>query len=151
MDPRQLWSLIFDISDLLRDGALAEQTGAAEFLSELTVRQHKTIKAVSILTEEKPEGVTLKEVAEYLNLAPCTVSETVESLVKTQTLERRPNPQDRRAVCISLSENGKRAKAAGIRYLNNQAESVLSQLSDSDRQQFIRMLEFYKKTAQRKV
>ena len=48
---------------------------------DVSIRQHQTMTLVCSLTEEKPNGITLKELAESMKLAPATVSELVESLV----------------------------------------------------------------------
>ncbi len=141
---RQLWTLIFDIADKLRDGFVDEQLEHEELFHVLTVRQHKTIRAISILTEEKSEGITLKELAEYLKLAPCSVSETVEALVKLGVLDRAINPYDRRAVLITLSANALKAREAGIGYLNRNAEKVLQQMTTTEKDLFMKVLEkFY--------
>lgn len=138
---RRLWTLVFEIADRLRDGFLEEQVECEELFQQLTVRQHKTIRAVSVLTEDKPEGVTLKELAEYLKLAPCSVSETVESLVKLDTLVREVNPSDRRAILITLSPGALKAREAGISYLNRNSDTLLRQLSPSEQTQFLQFLE----------
>ena len=65
---------------------------------DVSVRQHQTMSLVCRLTEDKPNGVTLKELAEAMKLAPATVSELVESLVRKNFLQRVQNPEDRRAV-----------------------------------------------------
>ena len=73
---------------------------------DVSIRQHQTMALVCRLTEDKPNGVTLKELAEAMKLAPATVSELVESLVKKNFLQRIQNPEDRRAVQITLTEHG---------------------------------------------
>ena len=65
---------------------------------DVSIRQHQTMALVCRLTEEKPNGVTLKELAESMKLAPATVSELVESLVRKNFLQRIQKPDDRRAV-----------------------------------------------------
>jgi len=138
---RQLWTLVFEIADRLRDGFLEEQVECEELFQIMTVRQHKIIRAVSILTQDKPEGITLKELAEFLKLAPCSVSETVEALVKLDTLVRKVNPNDRRAILITLSPGSLKAREAGISYLNRNADNLLRQLSPSEQTQFLQLLE----------
>lgn len=54
-----------------------------------------------------PNGrVRCKEIAEELGITPGAVSQTVENLVQRGFLRREPDENDRRAVAISLSEEG---------------------------------------------
>lgn len=70
---------ICGITDELRDHWLAKQTDA-EFkqMMSLTVSQQRMSRAVRRMTEEKPEGITLKELADKLSLSSSAVSVMVE-------------------------------------------------------------------------
>ena len=85
------------------------------------------------LTEEKPNGVTLKELAEAMKLAPATVSELVESLVKKDFLQRVQNPEDRRAVQITLTSHGQTLLDESIKRVEGLCEKLLNGLSASER------------------
>ena len=85
------------------------------------------------LTEEKPNGVTLKELAEAMKLAPATVSELVESLVKKDFLQRVQNPEDRRAVQITLTDHGQMMLDQCIKCVDSLCDKLLSDLSASER------------------
>ncbi len=100
---------------------------------DISVRQHQTMSLVCRLTEEKPNGVTLKELAEAMKLAPATVSELVESLVKKDFLQRVQNPEDRRAVQITLTPHGQTLLDESIRHVEGLCEKLLNGLSAAER------------------
>lgn len=100
---------------------------------DVSIRQHQTMALVCRLTEEKPNGVTLKELAEAMKLAPATVSELVESLVKKDFLQRVQNPEDRRAVQITLTPHGQTLLDESIRRVESLCEKLLNGLSTSER------------------
>jgi DNA-binding MarR family transcriptional regulator len=53
--------------------------------------------------------ISLKTLAEALNVSPGSTSVMVDKLVEMGMLERAPNPNDRREIEISLSERGAQA------------------------------------------
>ena len=108
---------------------------------DVSIRQHQTMDLVCRLTEEKPNGVTLKELAEAMKLAPATVSELVESLVKKNFLQRVQNPEDRRAVQITLTDHGQTLLDQCIKCVNSLCEKLLSELSVSERTAMLSALE----------
>ena len=101
--------------------------------TDISIRQHQTMSLVCRLTEEKPHGITLKELAEAMKLAPATVSELVESLVKKDFLQRVQNPEDRRAVQITLTDHGQTLLNECIRCVDNLCEKLLAGLSPAER------------------
>ena len=100
---------------------------------DVSIRQHQTMALVCRLTEEKPNGITLKELAESMKLAPATVSELVESLVKKNFLQRIQNPEDRRAVQITLTDHGQTLLDQCIKCVDSLCEKLLADLSVSER------------------
>ena len=141
-ESKRLWHFFFEISDLLRDRAyLARSSENFEELSNLTVRQQKVIKEVHTLTQNNPEGVPLKDLAERLGLSAGTVSEAVETLVRKKSLEREICPSDRRSVRIRLSDSGRYIIQVGLNQINRDAEAMLSVLSPEEKRLFRSMLE----------
>ena len=100
---------------------------------DVSIRQHQTMSLVCRLTEEKPNGVTLKELAEAMKLAPATVSELVESLVKKDFLQRVQNPEDRRAVQITLTPHGQTLLDESIKRVEGLCEKLLNGLTPAER------------------
>ena len=129
-DPAVLRKAVSRLYDAFRESA--NSIGSISSI-DVSVRQHQTMSLVCRLTEEKPNGVTLKELAEAMKLAPATVSELVESLVKKDFLQRVQNPEDRRAVQITLTKHGQVLLDECIRCVDSLCEKLLSDLSVSER------------------
>ena len=100
---------------------------------DVSIRQHQTMALVCRLTEDKPNGVTLKELAEAMKLAPATVSELVESLVKKNFLQRVQNPEDRRAVQITLTDHGQMLLDECLKAVDTLCEKLLAGLQPAER------------------
>lgn len=72
----------------------------------LTMRQASAIAQVQLLMEKEPQGIALKVLAKQMQMTIPATSLLVETMVGKGFFERTPNPNDRRAVCIRLSEKG---------------------------------------------
>ena len=129
-DPAILRKAVSRLYDAFREAA--ETIGNISSV-DISIRQHQTMSLVCRLTEEKPNGVTLKELAEAMKLAPATVSELVESLVKKDFLQRVQNPDDRRAVQITLTDHGQTMLDQCIQCVDSLCEKLLAGLSASER------------------
>ena len=137
-DPAILRKAVSRLYDAFRESA--ENVGNVSSI-DISIRQHQTMSLVCRLTEDKPNGVTLKELAEAMKLAPATVSELVESLVKKNFLQRIQNPEDRRAVQITLTDHGLTLLDQCIKCVNALCEKLLSELSVSERTAMLNALE----------
>ena len=129
-DPAVLRKAVARLYDAFREAA--ETVGNISSI-DVSIRQHQTMSLVCRLTEEKPNGITLKELAEAMKLAPATVSELVESLVKKNFLQRVQNPEDRRAVQITLTDHGQTLLDQCIKCVDALCERLLADLSASER------------------
>ena len=129
-DPAVLRKAVSRLYDAFREAA--ETVGNISSI-DVSIRQHQTMSLVCRLTEEKPNGITLKELAEAMKLAPATVSELVESLVKKNFLQRVQNPEDRRAVQITLTDHGQTLLDQCIKCVDTLCEKLLADLSASER------------------
>ena len=99
-DATALWQQMFSVSDRMRDIGSSDYK---QLFVNMTFNQLRMIKIVYVLNREYPEGVTLKVLAESLSITPAAASEMVDALVRKGMLSREHNPQDRRAVAISLA------------------------------------------------
>jgi MarR family 2-MHQ and catechol resistance regulon transcriptional repressor len=83
---------------------------------------------------------TLNQLAEALHITPSTASRTVEELVRKGLAERRQDPGDRRAVCLTLSPQGQ-ALFEGLRqHLIRQQLAILQQLEPTSRRDVLTAL-----------
>jgi MarR family transcriptional regulator, 2-MHQ and catechol-resistance regulon repressor len=85
--------------------------------------------------------VTLNELAEALYIAPSTASRTVDELVRKGLAERRQDPADRRAVCLTLSPQGQ-ALFEGLRqHLMQRQLAILQQIDPTSRRDVLTALQ----------
>lgn len=131
-DPAILRKAVSRLYDAFRE-SVEKSVGVPAAANDISVRQHQTMSLVCRLTEEKPNGVTLKELAEAMKLAPATVSELVESLVKKNFLQRIQNPEDRRAVQITLTDHGQTLLDESIRCVDALCEKLIAGLPAAER------------------
>ena len=96
---------------------------------DISVRENRILALICMMTEEKPEGIALKELATAMKLAPATVSELVDNLVNKNLLVRVQNPNDRRAIQITLSQYGRKLVDDSLRSIDDLCGKLLSGLS----------------------
>jgi len=86
------------------------------------------LRALRVLTRF---GVMrLSELSDRLHIAPRSTTEVVDALESRDLVRRRPDPDDRRATLVELTEHGASVLAA-IR--GTEAERVFGRLSPADR------------------
>lgn len=98
--------LLFLLDELRRNSFKLTPPGQQKKMLGLTLRQGSAIAQIKILTADCPQGVALKTLAGHLKMTVPATSLLVETMVNKGFFERTPNPDDRRAVCIRLSEKG---------------------------------------------
>ncbi|WIM98916.1 MarR family transcriptional regulator [Actinoplanes oblitus] len=82
----------------------------------------------------------LSTLAEHLRIAPRSATEVVDDLQQRGLAERRPDPADRRATLVALTDQG-RATGEGVRGARAAAsERLFSTLSAEDRAELGRIL-----------
>ena len=79
----------------------------------------------------------LSELSDRLRIAPRSATEVVDALEKRGLVERRPDPGDRRATLVEVTDDGGSVLDA-IR--GSEAERVFSRLTAADRSQLARIL-----------
>ncbi|HXD29104.1 MAG TPA: MarR family transcriptional regulator [Arthrobacter sp.] len=88
-----------------------------------------------------PEGVLrLKALAGQLRIAPRSATEVVDQLEAKGLVERIPDPQDRRAVLVRLTDNGQRLRADVERARREQANEYFARLDSGERAELGRLL-----------
>jgi len=93
------------------------------------------LRALRVLTRF---GVMrLSELSDRLHIAPRSTTEVVDALESRDLVQRRPDPDDRRATLVELTEHGASVLAA-IR--GTEAERVFGRLSPADRAHLARIL-----------
>ncbi len=128
-------------------------TLAQEFLcneKDISMKQHLVMTKVYNMMKKTPEGIPLKDLAAALHLTPGTVSELVENLVRKNALQRVQNPNDRRAVMITITERSNQRLLEAKARINSYLEQLWEDFSDSTRAELIRTLEILSERIQQK-
>jgi DNA-binding MarR family transcriptional regulator len=68
----------------------------------------------AVFAQIRPEGSRLTDLARGANMTPQAMGELVDELEELGYVERRPDPSDRRAKLITLTERGHACIAAGL-------------------------------------
>jgi DNA-binding MarR family transcriptional regulator len=84
--------------------------------------------------------IRLSELSDHLRIAPRSTTEVVDGLQERGLVERRPDPNDRRATLIALTEQGTRVGTAIRTARSAEAERFFGSLSESDRTELTRIL-----------
>jgi DNA-binding MarR family transcriptional regulator len=82
----------------------------------------------------------LSELSDHLHIAPRSTTEVVDALESRGLIQRRPDPADRRATLVELTEHGASVLEAIRTARGTEAERVFSRLSQTDRVHLARIL-----------
>lgn len=154
VEPHHIFIKLFRLLDDLRHTCFRLSSAFQQKrIQSLTLRQCMAITRVEILTRECPEGISLKLLARHLQMTVPATSLLVETMVNRGFLERMPNPTDRRAVCIKLSEKGRGFFEESNSLLNAETDKLASILSEEELEAISSMTdkllhEFYDKQEQ---
>ena len=85
-------------------------------------------------------GMRLSALSEHLRIAPRSTTEVVDALQQHGLVQRTPDPDDRRAIVVTLTPEGERLGANLRSARSAQAESFFGRLSDTDRDTLARIL-----------
>jgi DNA-binding MarR family transcriptional regulator len=95
-------------------------------------------RALGVLTRHGP--MRLGALSEYLRIAPRSATEVVDALEEARLVERRPDPDDRRATLVAPTGRGEEV-ADGIRAARAaEAEGFFARLDEADRASLARIL-----------
>jgi DNA-binding MarR family transcriptional regulator len=96
------------------------------------------LRALTVLTQH---GVMrLSELSDHLHIAPRSTTEVVDALESRGLIQRRPDPADRRATLVELTEHGASVLEAIRAARGTEAERVFGRLSQADRADLARIL-----------
>ncbi|CAH0146559.1 HTH-type transcriptional regulator MhqR [Microbacterium foliorum] len=100
------------------------------------------VRSYSVLALASAEGAqpTQRELAEFLRLDPSQVVPLVDDLERRGLVERRPDPADRRANVVMVTDAGRTVFAAAQAAARDSERSAHSSLDDSEHAQLTRLL-----------
>lgn len=85
-------------------------------------------------------GMRLSDLAEHLRIAPRSTTEVIDALQERGLVGRSPDPDDRRATLVSLTDEGTRTAEAVQSARWAEADTFFGRLSDPDREALARIL-----------
>jgi DNA-binding MarR family transcriptional regulator len=112
--PESLGFLLSDISRLMRRVFARRLQG-----SPMTLAQAKALMVVS-----RHEGIRQVDIAELLDIQPITLARLIDHLAREGLVERRPDPDDRRAYQLFVLP----AAAPHLEFIRQLAESVQAEI-----------------------
>ena len=103
---------------------------------DLTLPQCKVLGHLS-----RNEGISQARLAELTDTDPMTLVRTLDRMQQDQWIERRPDPEDRRAHRLYLREAAKPIMARMWKLADQARQEALSALSVAEREQLMDLLE----------
>lgn len=95
-------------------------------------------RAIGVLMHH--DVIRLSELSDHLRIAPRSTTEVVDALEGRGLIERRPDPHDRRATLVALTDEGNRVGSAIRAARAEEAEAFFGTLSETDRANLARIL-----------
>jgi DNA-binding MarR family transcriptional regulator len=134
-----------------RRGAAGDETLSDAFWSvarQLREASHESLAPWDITPAQfralrvlRRHGVQrLSELSDHLRIAARSTTEVVDALESRGLVQRRPDPGDRRATLVELTEHGTAVLDAIREARGSEAERVFSGLSQADQDQLARIL-----------
>jgi DNA-binding MarR family transcriptional regulator len=94
-----------------------------------TNEQFKVLLVIIFLIEEKKDYITLSDLVPYLGRTLMSVSSIIDRMVKYGLIEKNRDLLDRRALRLSITEEGKEYFNASVKYINRVIAKVFDNFS----------------------
>jgi DNA-binding MarR family transcriptional regulator len=120
------WSVARQLRETSKQALAPWDVTPAQLRALLTLGRHGTMR--------------LSALSDHLHIAPRSTTEVVDALESSGLILRRPDPDDRRATLVVLTEHGTSVLDAIRAARGNEAERVFARLSEADRAQLARIL-----------
>jgi DNA-binding MarR family transcriptional regulator len=96
------------------------------------------LRALRVLSRNGP--IRLSRLSDKLHIAPRSATEVTDALESRGLVERQPDPSDRRATLVQLTENGQSVLAAIRAARGSEADRLFGELSPADQADLARIL-----------
>ncbi|UYP19559.1 MarR family transcriptional regulator [Rhodococcus sp. Z13] len=103
---------------------------------EMSPHEHRALDVIG----RADEPIRLGVVARDLHIAPRSATEVVDRLEARGLTERLPDPADRRAVCVRLTDEGRRLRTELASARDAAADAVFTRLDAGERAELSRLL-----------
>jgi DNA-binding MarR family transcriptional regulator len=125
------------LSDAFRSVARLLRQTSLQSLARWDVTPSQS-RALRVLTRHGE--MRLSELSEHLRIAARSTTEVVDGLAAKGLVERRPDPQDRRATLVGVTEHGVEVGQAIRAASGTETERIFDRLSPTDRTHLARIL-----------
>lgn len=112
---------------------------SAEVTEPLGLNPHQ-VRALHVMMRSSEEGARPSTIAERLHVMPRSATDVIDALVGKGLATRAPDPSDRRAVRIHLTDEGRRILAQADAARAEVHARAFSVLSDAERGQLAALL-----------
>lgn len=124
--PELFWSVAGRIRRGSREGLAPYDVSPSQARAVMVLTRHGTMR--------------LSELSVHLRIAPRSTTEVVDQLQERGLLERSPDPHDRRATLVSLTDAGAGVAAAVRSQRHAESEKFFGVLNPQDRAELTRIL-----------
>jgi DNA-binding MarR family transcriptional regulator len=125
------------LSELLLRSARAMRRRWSDSLAPWDLSPHQ---ARALRVVHRHESARMGTIAAHLRIAPRSVTEVLDGLEERGLVRRVPDPTDRRAVLVELTDPGRALLAEVDEARDGESAAYLSALSEQDREQLARLL-----------
>jgi len=129
-----VWRNVLRLADRLSSSGITD----CDLPNRLPLSQ---LRVIGVIYDRHPQGVMLKEIADELKLTPGAISQTVDTLVKENIVERTTSPTDRRAILLRPTESGLALKEEHGRRIENVMQAISCGISAEEFAVFQSVLE----------
>ena len=119
----------------------AHQFSVAIVAEHLTPLNLTSVQFATLVALNDNPGVDATRLAVMINFDRPTLTGVIDRLEAKGLLERRPDPNDRRARFLYLAEEGQTMLAAADRAAHESRDVLLNPLPAAERRQFLQLLE----------
>ncbi|SFJ24327.1 DNA-binding transcriptional regulator, MarR family [Paenibacillus sp. UNC496MF] len=109
-------------------------------IENCTPSETMTLFCIRRATDRNPAGVKASELSTMLNVASPTITQSVNLLVAKGLLQRSADPQDRRAVRITLTEEGMRLTGLAQDAMQERMTRLVAHLGSDRAHQLVELL-----------
>lgn len=103
---------------------------------DLTPSRHRLLRVLARAGEPQRQAT----LAARLEVVPRSITSVVDDLQTAGLVERRPDPTDRRATLVALTEHGRQVLATADIERRRRADDLLARLADDERTELLRLL-----------
>lgn len=100
----------------------------------------RVLLCVEFLHDEKKCKVNISEISKNLSITPPSTTEFVKNLINKGYLEKHVNPQDKRFIEITLTDNGKKMVQDLKKYFNSLFSGITEKLGKEQSKLLIELL-----------